>query len=87
MPEKTKSFLLDQCARYPALRPRDLLKALHQSVFGCGHFVTDEAAGLACLREELPQAARDYVELVEKAIGCHIGYVSVGPERDSIIIR
>jgi len=37
--------------------------------------------------EDLPQAARDYVELVEKAIGCHIGYVSVGPERDSIIIR
>ena len=62
MPEKTKSFLLDQCARYPALRPRDLLKALHQSVFGCGHFVTDEAAGLACLREELPQAACSEVE-------------------------
>ena len=37
--------------------------------------------------EDLPQAARDYVELVEKAIGCPIGYVSVGPERDSIILR
>ena len=37
--------------------------------------------------EDLPQAARDYVELIEKAVGCHIGYVSVGPERDSIIIR
>ena len=23
----------------------------------------------------------------QKQIGCHIGYVSVGPERDSIIIR
>ena len=32
-------------------------------------------------------AAQRYVELVERAIGCHIGYVSVGPERDSIILR
>ena len=24
---------------------------------------------------------------VEKAIGCHIGFVSVGAERDSLIIR
>ncbi len=37
--------------------------------------------------EDLPQAARRYVEYVEKEIGCRIGYVSVGPERDSIIIR
>ena len=37
--------------------------------------------------EDLPQEARDYVEYVEGSIGCHIGYVSVGPERDSIIIR
>ncbi len=37
--------------------------------------------------EDLPKAARDYVEYVERNIGCHIGYVSVGPERDSIIIR
>ncbi len=37
--------------------------------------------------EDLPRAAREYVELIEKAVGCRIGYVSVGPERDSIIIR
>ena len=37
--------------------------------------------------EELPEAARKYVEYVERQIGCPIGYVSVGPERDSIIIR
>ena len=37
--------------------------------------------------EELPQAARDYVEYVERAIGCRIGYVSVGAERDSLIVR
>ena len=37
--------------------------------------------------EDLPENARKYVEFVEAQIGCHIGYVSVGPERDSIIIR
>ena len=37
--------------------------------------------------EDLPQAARDYVEYVEKAIGCRIAYVSVGAERESIILR
>ena len=37
--------------------------------------------------EDLPQAAKDYVLYLEEQIGCHIGYVSVGPERDSIIYR
>ena len=37
--------------------------------------------------EDLPKAARAYVEYVERRVGCHIGYVSVGPERDSIILR
>ncbi|MDY3985706.1 adenylosuccinate synthase [Dysosmobacter sp.] len=37
--------------------------------------------------EDLPEAARNYVEYVEQQIGCRITYVSVGPERDSIIIR
>lgn len=37
--------------------------------------------------ENLPENARKYVEYIEKEIGCFIEYVSVGPERDSIIIR
>jgi len=37
--------------------------------------------------EDLPKAAQDYVLMIEKAIGCPITYVSVGPERDSIIYR
>ena len=37
--------------------------------------------------EDLPQAAKDYVLYLEEQIGCHIGYVSMGPERDSIIYR
>lgn len=36
---------------------------------------------------ELPRAARDYVETIERAVGCPIGYVSVGAARDEYIKR
>lgn len=48
--QKTTEFLLAQCAA-PQAQLQDLLKGLHQSVFGCGHFVTDAAAEV--LRREL----------------------------------
>ena len=37
--------------------------------------------------EDLPAAAQKYVEFVERSIGCPITYISVGPERESIIIK
>ena len=37
--------------------------------------------------DDLPAEAREYVTFIEKAIGWPITYVSVGPERDSIVIR
>ena len=37
--------------------------------------------------EDLPKEAREYVTFIEKEIGCPITYVSVGPERDSIVRR
>ena len=37
--------------------------------------------------EALPPQARAYVEYIEQAVGCPIGYVSVGPERDEYIRR
>ena len=37
--------------------------------------------------EDLPKQARDFVEYVEARIACPIRYVSVGPERDSIVLR
>lgn len=37
--------------------------------------------------EDLPPQARTYVEYIEKAVECPITYVSVGPERDSMIYR
>ena len=37
--------------------------------------------------DELPPQAQAYVAYIERAIGCHIGYISVGPERDAYITR
>ena len=54
--QATRAFLLGQCARYTDLQPQDLLKGLHQSVFGCGHFVTDEETGVRFLRQEMRDA-------------------------------
>ena len=47
----TRTAILDQCARYPALTARDLLKFLHQSTFGCGHLV-ENGSGLDALITE-----------------------------------
>ena len=35
--------------------------------------------------EDLPEAARNYVEFIEDAVGCPVQYVSVGAERDAYI--
>lgn len=37
--------------------------------------------------EDLPENAKKYVEYVEKYLECKIKYISVGPERESLIIR
>ncbi len=37
--------------------------------------------------DALPEAAKAYVERIERAVGCRFAYVSVGPERDSYIKR
>lgn len=37
--------------------------------------------------EQLPIEAREYIEYIEKAVDCKIKYISVGAERDQIIIR
>lgn len=37
--------------------------------------------------DKLPTAAQNYVSFIEKAVACPISYISVGPERDSIIIK
>ncbi len=37
--------------------------------------------------EDLPQAAQDYILMIEESVGCPVTYISVGPERESIIRR
>ena len=37
--------------------------------------------------EDLPEEANAYVQMIEKAIRCPIKWISVGPERESIILR
>ena len=48
-----KSLALAQCAAYPGLHLQDVVKALYQAEFGCGHFVSPE--GLRYLQQELTQ--------------------------------
>lgn len=48
----TREHILAHCTRYPLLQPRDLLKFLHQSTFGPGHLVAENAGGLEYLRQE-----------------------------------
>ncbi|MDE6302166.1 MAG: adenylosuccinate synthase [Clostridia bacterium] len=37
--------------------------------------------------EDLPENARKYIEYIEKAVDCNIKYISVGAERDAIIVK
>lgn len=76
--QHTSAFLREQYTRYPALEIQDLLKFLHQSVYGCGHFVGPRAAEL--LEQELAElpsdAAADF-ELLDGAFcRLHLGYLS-----------
>ena len=52
-----KALLRQQLARYPKLQMQDLVKALYQSEFGPGHFVSDGAQARELLREELAECA------------------------------
>lgn len=37
--------------------------------------------------EELPRAARAYVERIEEAVGCPVSLISLGPERSQMLVR
>jgi adenylosuccinate synthase len=37
--------------------------------------------------EELPQKCREYVEFIENFLGVKIGWIGVGPGRESMITR
>jgi len=62
---ETTELLLAQYARYPALLPQDLFKALYQSIFGCGHLVADASAAAEFIRAEAASAAPVTDALIE----------------------
>jgi adenylosuccinate synthase len=37
--------------------------------------------------DDLPKEAQDYINMIERVVGIPVKYISVGAERDSIIIR
>ena len=51
------SLFSSQLSRYPACGMDDLLKALYQSVMGCGHFAPDEVQAARILEGELSALA------------------------------
>ena len=75
---QTIVYLRAQCARYPALEIQDLLKALHQSVYGCGHFAAPPSWDL--LTREFaslpPDAAADAEPLDGDFCRLHLGYAA-----------
>ncbi len=65
----------------------------HQALFAKAKPVYQEVPGwrediTGCRSyEELPQAARDYVDLVEELAGCRVSIIAVGPDREQTIMR
>ena len=57
MDQQAENLLLRQAAAYPALDAQDLVKALYQATFGCGHLIADEAMGRKWLTDEMAQCA------------------------------
>ena len=51
------------------------MQGWNEDITGCRHFA------------DLPQAAQDYVTRIEELMGVPVSMVSVGPERDQMIIR
>ncbi len=55
-PASTEQFLLEQYTGHPASQLQDLRKALYQSVFGCGHLITDTSAAAEGIWKEAVEA-------------------------------
>ena len=80
------------CAKYK-LRDRSTDRFPFPSLLSSAEPVTEYLDGwqsdVSGIRrfEDLPVQAQEYVKYIEEQVGCFIKYVSVGPERESIIIR
>ena len=87
----TTAYWQAQCRAYPALQVGDALKALHQSVCGCGHLVRSDGGGLAFLQAELsalPVGSRADVEpLPGDFCRVHLGLLQSTPLRPETLFR
>ena len=75
-----RMLLTEQQARYPACETDDLIKALYQAAFGCGHFVENEEKARAWLHAEMTDAKDGAAPLLE-AIGDRYARVHLGAYR------
>ena len=67
--------------RFPYAADLERAKPVYQELPGWGVDISK------CRRmSELPRECLDYIRFLEKAVGCPIRYVSVGPEREDYVI-
>lgn len=64
-----EDFLLNHFKKYPKLQIQDVLKGIHQSCFGCGHFV-DREKGFAYLKRELEETKKTYTDAAVSSTDC-----------------
>lgn len=79
----TRARLTALFSMYPRMEAQDVFKYLHQSVFGCGHFVHDRARGIAWIEEEMKTAQPDghgIVFLDGDFVRVPVGYKGLGAE-------
>jgi uridine kinase len=62
-------ILRSHASAYPAMRPPDAVKLIHQNEFGPGHLIFDEGQSLALLRQELAMIKRDLATPLSEPIG------------------
>ena len=55
MKKQVEQLCAEQITQYPALETQDLVKALYQATFGCGHLISDPEMGRKWLRDEMEQ--------------------------------
>lgn len=71
----------------------DCLGIKHFLVMGCLQVEYESLPGwksdIASIRnyDDLPKAARKYVERIEELVGVPIHYIGVGPGRDALIFK
>jgi adenylosuccinate synthase len=71
----TDRFIADACGLEAATPEYEIMPGFSEDITGVRRF------------DELPEAARAYLERIESFVGVRVGIVSVGPDREQTIIR